>query len=102
MCVCVFVCGATPSDAEANRAHVGQYVVEQVVTSSSGLQVDVELGELQLDIIDVMEEQHQNAYIVVSEGQKCAACILFLLYTRQQINKCLICHATHLFLIIIL
>ena len=66
VCVCVFVCGATPSDAEADRAHVRQYIIEQVVASSSGLQVDVELGELQLDIIDVMEEQHQNAYVVVS------------------------------------
>jgi len=68
VCVCVCVCRASPGDAEADGAHVGQHVVEQVVASSSGLQVDVELGELQLDVVDVVEEQHQNPYVVVSEG----------------------------------
>lgn len=57
-----------PSDAEAHGAHVGKHIIEQAVTSSSGLQVDVELGELKLDVTDVMEEQYQNANVVVSEG----------------------------------
>lgn len=55
MCVCFRV---SPSDAEADRAHVGQNVIEQVIASTPGLQVDIELGELQLDVIDVVEEQH--------------------------------------------
>lgn len=66
----VFGCsGASPGDAEADGAHVRQHIVEEVIASSSGLQVDIELGELQLDVIDVMEEQHQNPYIVVSGRQ---------------------------------
>lgn len=47
---------SSPGDAEANRAHVRQHIVDQVIAPSSGLQVDVELGELQLDVIDVMQE----------------------------------------------
>lgn len=45
-----------PGDAKANRAHVGQHVIDQVIAASSGLQVNVELGELQLDVIDVVQE----------------------------------------------
>lgn len=45
-----------PGDTEADRAQVGQDVVEQVVAASSGLQVDVDLGELQLDVVDVVQE----------------------------------------------
>lgn len=45
-----------PCDAEADRAHVGQYVIEQVVASASRLQVDVEFSEFKLDVIYVMEE----------------------------------------------
>lgn len=72
MCVrlCVCVSWASPSDAEADRAHVGEDVIEQEIASSSGLQVDIELGELQLDVIDVVEEQHQNPYVVVSARQR--------------------------------
>lgn len=66
----VCVCRASPGDTEADRAHVGQHVVDQVIASSSRLQVDVELGELQLDVIDVVEEQHQNPDVVVSDGQR--------------------------------
>lgn len=40
------LCWASPSDAEADGAHVGQHVVKQVISSTSGLQVDVELGKL--------------------------------------------------------
>lgn len=69
-CVCVWVYWASPSDAEADGAHVGQDVIEQVIASTSGLQVDVELGELQLDVIDVVEEQHQDANVVISERQE--------------------------------
>lgn len=50
------VCQTSPSDTEADRAHVGQHVVEQVIASSSGLQVDVKLGEFQLNVIDVVQE----------------------------------------------
>lgn len=57
-----------PCDAEADRAHVGQYVVKQVVATASRLQVDVEFGEFKLDVIYVMQEQHKYTYIVVSEG----------------------------------
>lgn len=57
-----------PCDAEADRAHVGQNVVEQVVPSASGLQVHIEFGEFKLDVVYVMQEQHENTYIVVSEG----------------------------------
>lgn len=60
MCACLGVSSlSSPGDAEADRAHVGQDVVDEVVVPSSGLEVDVELGELQLDVIDVVEEQHQ-------------------------------------------
>lgn len=57
----------SPGDAEADRAHVGEHIVEQVVAPSSGLQVDVELGELQLDVIDVVEEQNQNPDVVIPD-----------------------------------
>ena len=60
--VCVWV---SPGDAEAHRAHIRQDVVYQVVAASSVLEVDVEFGELQLNVINVMEEQNQNTYIVV-------------------------------------
>lgn len=57
----------SPGDAEADGAHVGEHVVEQVVASSSGLQVDVELGELQLDVVDVVEEQNQNPNVMIPD-----------------------------------
>lgn len=57
-----------PSDAEADRDHIRQDVVEPVIASTSGLQVDVELDELQLDVTDVVEEQHQDPYVVVPES----------------------------------
>lgn len=41
-----------------------------MIASSSGLKVDVELCELQLDVVDVVEEQHQNPYVVVSEQHR--------------------------------
>lgn len=56
-----------PGDTEAHRAHVGKDVVYQVVAATTCLEVDVEFGELQLDIIDVVEEQNKNTYVVVSE-----------------------------------
>lgn len=67
LCVCVCVHGESPGDAEADRAHVGEHIVEQVVAPSSGLQVDVELGELQLDVVDVVEEQNQNPHVVIPD-----------------------------------
>lgn len=57
----------SPGDAEADGAHVGEHVVEQVVASASGLQVDVELGELQLDVVDVVEEQNQNPNVMIPD-----------------------------------
>lgn len=45
-----------PGDAEADRSHVGQHVIKQEIASPSGLQVHVELGEFQLDVIDVVQE----------------------------------------------
>lgn len=68
--MCVRVCRRSPGDAEADGAHVGEHIVEQVVASSSGLQVDVEFGELQLDVIDVMEKQNQDPDVVISEGHR--------------------------------
>lgn len=59
-----------PCDAEADGAHVGEHVVEQVVTSPPGLQVDVELAELQLDVIDVVEKQDQDPHVMVPEEQR--------------------------------
>lgn len=36
-----------------------------MVGASTGLKIDIELGEFQLYIADVMQEEHQDAYIVV-------------------------------------
>lgn len=36
-----------------------------MVRPSAGLEIDIELGELQLHVTDVMQEKHQNAHIVV-------------------------------------
>lgn len=41
-----------------------------MVAASSGLQVDIELGELQQNVVDVVQEQHQDAHIVVPEREK--------------------------------
>lgn len=41
-----------------------------MVASAAVLQVDVELGELQLDVVDVVEEQDQDSYVVVSVEQQ--------------------------------
>lgn len=37
-----------------------------MVGATPGLEVDVELGELQLHIADVMQEEHEEAHVVVS------------------------------------
>ena len=88
VCVCVCISWASPSDAEADRAHVGEDVIEQVIASSSGLQVDIELGELQLDVIDVMEEQHQNPYVVVSAQQKTYSIVcVYQSFTSRCLSK---------------
>lgn len=86
------MCWNVPSDAEAHRANVGKHIIEQVVTSSSGLQVDVELGELKLDVTDVMEEQYQNANVVVSEGcrtQNISLLLIPILYRQPLQLKCM-------------
>lgn len=36
-----------------------------MVGPAPGLEVHVELGELQLHVTDVMQEEHQEAYVVV-------------------------------------
>lgn len=59
-----------PCDTEADRTHVRQYVIKQVIAPTSGLQVDVEFGEFKLDVINVMEEEHKYTYVVVSEGKR--------------------------------
>lgn len=86
------MCWNVPSDAEAHGAHVGKHIIEQVVTSSSGLQVDVKLGELKLDVTDVMEEQYQNANVVVSDGcgtQNFSLLFIPILYRQPLQLKCM-------------
>lgn len=36
-----------------------------MVGATPGLEVDIELGKLQLHIADVMQEEHEEAYVVV-------------------------------------
>ena len=64
------MCGASPGDAEADGPHVGQHVVEQEVPPPSALQVHVELGEFQLDVVDVVQEQHQDPHVVISKRRR--------------------------------
>lgn len=42
--------------------------MQAVVGATPGLEIDVELGELQLYIANIMQEEDQEAYIVVPVG----------------------------------
>ena len=39
--------------------------MQPMVGASAGLEVDIELGELQLYVTDVMQEEHKDAHLVV-------------------------------------
>lgn len=56
----------SPAEAEAEAAQVGHQPVQSMVGATPGLEIDVELGELQLHIADVMQEEHEEAHVVVS------------------------------------
>lgn len=45
-----------PGDAKANSTNVGQDVIDKVLFPASGLEVDVDFGELQLNIIDIVQK----------------------------------------------
>lgn len=62
--MCVFHVQASPCDAKAYKAHTGQDIVDHVAFSSTDLEVDIKFCELQQDVVDVMEEQHQEADVV--------------------------------------
>lgn len=57
----------SPCDAKTNGPHVGQNVIDEVLFPSPCLEVNVELGELQLNVVDVMKKEDENADVVVSE-----------------------------------
>lgn len=40
-----------------------------MIDSPPVLEVDVELGEFQLHIIDIVQEEHEDAHVVVPVGQ---------------------------------
>lgn len=56
---------ASPCDPKAHKAHAGQGVVDHVAFSSADLEVDVEFCKFQQNVVDVMEEQHQEPDIVI-------------------------------------
>lgn len=58
-----------PAETEAEAAQVGGQGVQPLVGASAGLEVDIELGELQLHVADVMQEEHKNAHLVVPGGR---------------------------------
>lgn len=57
----------SPCDAKTNGPHVGQDIIDEVFFPSPGLKVNVDLGEFQLNVIDVMKKEDENANVVVSE-----------------------------------
>lgn len=57
-----------PGDAKANYTYVGQDVIDKMLFPAPGFEVDVDFGELQLYIIDIMQKENQNANVVISEG----------------------------------
>lgn len=59
---------AEPCDAKAQKAHAGQDIIDHVAFSCTDLEVDVEFCELQQNVVDVMEEQHEEPDIVIPEG----------------------------------
>jgi len=63
----------SPADAEGEAANVGDDVVEAMIDSPPVLEVDVELGELQLHVVDVVQEEHEDAHVVVPAGKGRAA-----------------------------
>lgn len=57
----------SPAEAEAEAAQVCSQGVQRMMGASTGLEIHIELGELQLHVADVMQEEHQNAHVVVPE-----------------------------------
>lgn len=57
-----------PCDAKANGTHVGQDVIDEVLFPSPDLEINVDLGEFQLNVIDVVKKEDENANVVVSKG----------------------------------
>ena len=60
----------SPADAEGEAADVGDDVVEAMIDPPSVLEVDVELGEFQLHVTDVVQEEHEDAHVVVPVGKR--------------------------------
>lgn len=58
---------ASPCDAKANGTHVGQDIIDEVLFPSPDLEINVDLGEFQLYVIDVVKKEDENANVVVSE-----------------------------------
>lgn len=65
-----FVPRPSPAEAEAEAAQVCSQGVQPVVGATAGLEVDIELGELQLHVTDVMQEEHEDAHVVVPGAGK--------------------------------
>lgn len=57
---------ASPCDAKADGTHVGQDIVDEVLFPSPDLEINVDLGEFQLNVIDVVKKEDKNANVVVS------------------------------------
>ena len=57
-----------PDGSEAEEATGGQVIVERVVLVAAILRVDHALAELEEDVRDVVQEQHQHAHLVVPEA----------------------------------
>lgn len=58
--LCEGLCGkcvwTSPGDAKANRTHVGQDVMDKVLFPAPRLEVDVDFGELQLNITEIVQK----------------------------------------------
>ena len=54
-----------PDGSEAEEATGGQVIVERVVLVAAILRVDHALAELEEDVGDVVQKQHQHAHLVV-------------------------------------
>lgn len=59
----------SPADTEGEAANVGDDVVEPMVDTPPVLEVDIELSEFQLHVINIMQEEHEDAHVVVPTGK---------------------------------
>ena len=59
----------SPADTEGEAANVGDDVVEPMIDTPPVLEVDIELSEFQLHVINIMQEEHEDAHIVVPTGE---------------------------------